>query len=61
MKPPDCSLSCSLDKDEISVKMPSRSAADNCTKAVGSWQKKAAAAVKAGEATAKTANDKAKK
>merc|ERR1719506_1654292 len=52
---------CIMDKDEITIKIPNRNAADNCTKAVSKWQKQADAAVKAGEKLAKTANAKAKK
>merc|ERR1719359_2375852 len=40
---------CIMDKDEIKIKMPDRNAADNCTKAVPDWEKKAKAAIKAGE------------
>merc|ERR1719335_1038149 len=44
---------CIMDKDEIKIETPKRNAADNCTKAVPDWRKKAENAVKAGEAAAK--------
>mmetsp|Transcript_116812 Transcript_116812/g.183691 ORF Transcript_116812/g.183691 Transcript_116812/m.183691 type:complete len:155 (+) Transcript_116812:62-526(+) len=44
---------CIMDKDEIKIEIPTRNAADNCTKAVPDWQKKADAAVKAGESAVK--------
>merc|ERR1719380_495356 len=40
---------CIMDKDEIKIETPKRNAADNCTKAVPDWRKKADAAIKAGE------------
>merc|ERR1719201_3281667 len=40
---------CIMDKDEIKIETPKRNAADNCTKAVPDWRKKAENAIKAGE------------
>merc|ERR1719183_437547 len=40
---------CIMDKDEIKIEQPKRNAADNCTKAVPDWRKKAENAIKAGE------------
>merc|ERR1719314_47282 len=44
---------CIMDKDEIKIEKPKRNAADNCTKAVPDWRKKADNAVTAGEKLAK--------
>merc|ERR1719333_2004854 len=44
---------CIMDKDEIVIKAPKRNAADNCTKAVPDWRKKADSAIAAGKAAAK--------
>jgi hypothetical protein len=46
---------CIMDKDEIVIKSPTRNAADNCTKAVPDWRKKADNAIAAGEKAAKDA------
>merc|ERR1719379_3026370 len=43
---------CIMDKDEIVIEKPKRNAADNCTKAVPDWRKKADAAIAAGEEAA---------
>merc|ERR1719410_446110 len=40
---------CIMDKDEIKIETPKRNAADNCTKAVPDWRKKADAAIAAGK------------
>merc|ERR1719380_579890 len=40
---------CIMDKDEIKIETPKRNAADNCTKAVPDWRKKAENAIKAGQ------------
>merc|ERR1719409_599767 len=37
---------CIMDRDEIVIANPSRNAADNCTKAVPEWRKKAANAIR---------------
>merc|ERR1719498_1738459 len=49
---------CIMDRDEIVIKSPSVNAADNCTKAVPDWRKKAENAVKAGEKAAAAAQKK---
>merc|ERR1719409_2304233 len=44
---------CIMDKDEIVIKKHDDNAADNCTKAVPEWRKKADNAIAAGKAAAK--------
>mmetsp|Transcript_37881 Transcript_37881/g.60784 ORF Transcript_37881/g.60784 Transcript_37881/m.60784 type:complete len:162 (+) Transcript_37881:69-554(+) len=41
---------CIMDKDEIKIETPTRNAADNCTKAIPDWRKKADNAIAAGNA-----------